>query len=703
MKPEAIVIQGTEMDQLRKRKPEENLAHYVLYSANNVLTALAVDGNKNAPNERTSVIVSQFLHNLSEINYKSRHTDDKNMSFFIGCAATTKDTRFVNLTSRGSSSSNCYEDNVEDVAEFIENFKMHSYFLKRFSTMRLHLVKLPIENLDHILDSDITSNYHKIIVWSNESNMKTLVFQALSSNLFKLSITWLFIGQNLPTIFDETKYDYGEESYIASINCIGDKIAQPIYIELLNGIIHFKSESRQVGSWSKPAGLRLHSTSLPILQGTVLNVAVREEKPFFYFERDRRGNVTAKGMITDLLTFIEIMLNIRFNVSVPKEKNSGTVNENGQWNGLIGLLQRREVDMVAADVSLTQNRRKVADFSPPFLMTSIGIAVKSKQVTFAGYLSLPFAVGVWILIATATILTTILLTASCSWSPSGKNFPKLSRDKGPPGNFFGCLFVTVSLLTQQAFLDLPRSTSAKVIFIVHCIFAFLILESYASVLTASLSSNFNKPPFTTLNELVDNHHYTFGIREGSSNVEYLKTSNSSVLRKAWQRISSSPSNFCNSTVLGLHKALTESFAYIDNYATLKYHLSSNCNLKVLKQGRAIRGYYFAFTKNSPFLKRVSNVFLKLSNAGILNLLKNRHFKIESNCNNDADNDNGVHFQHISGLISFLFMAYLGALLILLFENVVKRHQKHFKFLHKIFQTHKAKDMVHVSTRKLARK
>ena len=48
----------------------------------------------------------------------------------------------------------------------------------------------------------------------------------------------------------------------------------------------------------------------------------------------------------------------------------------GGWTGLVGMLLRNEIDVIAADLTITASRLSVMDFSKPFMSSSITLLLK---------------------------------------------------------------------------------------------------------------------------------------------------------------------------------------------------------------------------------------------------------------------------------------------------------------------------------------
>ena len=81
------------------------------------------------------------------------------------------------------------------------------------------------------------------------------------------------------------------------------------------------------------------------------------------------------------------MNNFSYDLFPSVDNRYGIENESGSWNGefqlykimlsrdfiqgLVGMLMRNEIDLIAADLTVTAARLKVMDFSKPFMSSSI--------------------------------------------------------------------------------------------------------------------------------------------------------------------------------------------------------------------------------------------------------------------------------------------------------------------------------------------
>ncbi|XP_076095693.1 glutamate receptor ionotropic, kainate glr-3-like [Mytilus galloprovincialis] len=69
----------------------------------------------------------------------------------------------------------------------------------------------------------------------------------------------------------------------------------------------------------------------------------------------------------------------QYEITQPLDGKWGAQMENGSWNGLIGQLERLDIDLVAAPVAVQISREKVVDFTIPYYYDSPAILLKKPD------------------------------------------------------------------------------------------------------------------------------------------------------------------------------------------------------------------------------------------------------------------------------------------------------------------------------------
>ncbi|GFR32441.1 uncharacterized protein TNCT_268261 [Trichonephila clavata] len=120
-------------------------------------------------------------------------------------------------------------------------------------------------------------------------------------------------------------------------------------------------------------------------------------------------NLTTKEIIGGFeVGFLELILkglHMPYTLDVPEKLVWGIPDQNGNWSGVMGMVQRGEADMAIGSIFVTQARMTVADFSTPYTWQDITFAtrmpgLKPKETAFLW----PFTYQLWIGIGIALVL-----------------------------------------------------------------------------------------------------------------------------------------------------------------------------------------------------------------------------------------------------------------------------------------------------------
>ena len=84
-----------------------------------------------------------------------------------------------------------------------------------------------------------------------------------------------------------------------------------------------------------------------------------------------------EGFIVDLVEEMSALGNFTYSLLESRDDRYGVEQRaGGDWTGLVGMLLRREIDVIAADLTITASRLAVMDFSKPFMSSSITLLLK---------------------------------------------------------------------------------------------------------------------------------------------------------------------------------------------------------------------------------------------------------------------------------------------------------------------------------------
>lgn len=89
--------------------------------------------------------------------------------------------------------------------------------------------------------------------------------------------------------------------------------------------------------------------------------------PMHYFVPRPDGTVKLAGFYAEVWTELERIMNFS-SVNYPSiDKVNGIPEKNGTWNGLVGMLQRHEIDAAVSNFLMNSQRSRAIDFTRPLL------------------------------------------------------------------------------------------------------------------------------------------------------------------------------------------------------------------------------------------------------------------------------------------------------------------------------------------------
>ena len=86
-----------------------------------------------------------------------------------------------------------------------------------------------------------------------------------------------------------------------------------------------------------------------------------------------------EGMFVDMLKILQSQLNFTYKITEPVDKSYGNF-INGSWNGFIGALEKKTIDLVMADLAITQERSEVVDFTTGLIKIDNKVPINNGQV-----------------------------------------------------------------------------------------------------------------------------------------------------------------------------------------------------------------------------------------------------------------------------------------------------------------------------------
>ncbi|KAL1436194.1 hypothetical protein MTO96_010931 [Rhipicephalus appendiculatus] len=332
----------------------------------------------------------------------------------------------------------------------------------------------------------------------------------------------------------------------------------------------------EIGTWSPSAGLNITEDEEDDddEEDEVLRVLSVPVSPFMMV-KEVDGKSVYSGFCVDLLDKLSQELDFKYELHVMMDGARGIQNDTGHWNGMIGEVIAGKADLALADLTITEMRERVIDFTLPYMTAGLVAVTKKGQPRSPGgiwafFLPLTREVWIYILLATACTIFVMYISARLSF----REWMLVDDGKGGECmenrfNLFNCfLFVLTTLLHQRVSLD-PRAPATRVLAGFWYFFTFIVLAIVVSNLCESILWQDSGPDYDSVDQLMKTPGFTYiAIRGGStrSYLEYVERSGRN-----------NPGTFAE----GLDRVKNEDkVAFIMEYATAAYVTQSDCEFSM---------------------------------------------------------------------------------------------------------------------------
>ncbi|XP_046564373.1 glutamate receptor ionotropic, delta-1-like [Haliotis rubra] len=336
------------------------------------------------------------------------------------------------------------------------------------------------------------------------------------------------------------------------------------------------------------------------------------ESPPFVFRREMNDSIIFSGVSIDLLNELARRLNFSYTTVEPEDGEWGA-HVNGTWTGLIGMLVEKKADLVLAPLAVMKSREEVIDFTVPYFYTNMGIIIQTPSATTLLTLVSPFQYMVLICIAISVVLTTVFLL-----------FMEMMSSNRPVDNlrYYGdAVFHVFAALMSKGSNSIPSAVSSRILMSAWLLFTMILAATYSGNLIASMTDGRQKQPFSSLEELVQQDNYRWGLVGRSFFETLFKDSNRSEFQAIWQGIESSsdggPEADNSDIAVHLRRVLNGRYAFISDETIFKIWLSDSCDLQFVKEQFFLQQAAVGLPNNSANTKIFSNEILQIYEKGLV--------------------------------------------------------------------------------------
>ncbi|XP_076114569.1 putative glutamate receptor [Mytilus galloprovincialis] len=354
--------------------------------------------------------------------------------------------------------------------------------------------------------------------------------------------------------------------------------------------------------------------------------------PFSPFVQFNNETDQYTGITIEILNQLSRDLNFTYEIQPPPDGNWGAEKYNGSWNGMVGQLQQREVDIVAAALTVHSDRETVMDFTYPYFYEFSSIIFKksdpdnSKWTRLLDPLSTTVLILVGICLPTASFILCLLENTN----------PFYNKRQGKRGlhNMSDSFWYMYGALLTQGGEHMAASSSGRTLLSCWWIFCIIMAATYSANFVAFLTVRKNKPPFDDIKGLIAQDEYKWGIAGDSIYESIFKDSNLPDRKLFWKGIvafnKTDPSVLNSETKSHIEKMLSEKYAFIDDHTGTAKLVANNCQVTLLPTD-IMSTYAIGLPNNSPFVEKFSNGIMTVLESGHVSKWRTNYWPYTSHC------------------------------------------------------------------------
>lgn len=214
----------------------------------------------------------------------------------------------------------------------------------------------------------------------------------------------------------------------------------------------------------------------------------------YHVNKTESGRMTSccKGLVIELLKMLEIDVGFHSDLHIVKDGKYGAKDaRTGEWNGMIGEILRGEADFAIADLTITDSRSRVVDFSHPFLQTgmSIMVSVEKKKSDWLVRFLVPYSWDLWLAAVGTLNVVFLALWILDRISPNGRYRRSTTVKEKKKFDIVASFWFTWGTIFHIDESEArPKSFSARAVTVCFAFGMTILTTSYTANLAAVLVS-----------------------------------------------------------------------------------------------------------------------------------------------------------------------------------------------------------------------
>ncbi|KAK3879798.1 hypothetical protein Pcinc_015671 [Petrolisthes cinctipes] len=327
------------------------------------------------------------------------------------------------------------------------------------------------------------------------------------------------------------------------------------------------------------------------------------DEPYLY--RRQRDNKTV-GVSMTLLQLLANKLNFSYTMTTRSVDGLWGTEENGEWNGLLGMIQHSHYHFTINSFLHTEERLDAFDVAEPITYEEVAVFLQ-KPAPLPKWMNLvrPFPIRIW-----GLLTVTLLLASGCFVLQAKVGGRGWNADMGPLRAILG---------QSSPYLTEPRLFAG--LWLLIC---FVLTAAYTSNLVGVFTKPAFPPRLTTLSQLLNSEKRLTTPDVGTATAKFLKDETVPFIRAFRGRVDlyTNESQCVAATMRGTHGFLG-STVYTSIIFANKYKLR---NWYRLEEPFNSYGKGWIYKKNMPFKEEMNKYIRKLKEAGLMDFWQKNEYE-----------------------------------------------------------------------------
>ncbi|XP_043967408.1 glutamate receptor ionotropic, delta-2 isoform X1 [Gambusia affinis] len=397
----------------------------------------------------------------------------------------------------------------------------------------------------------------------------------------------------------------------------------------------------RLATWDPVHGLNGTLTDRKLennMRGVVLRVVTVLEEPFVMVSENVLGKPKKyQGFSIDVLDALSNYLGFKYEIYVAPDHKYGSLQSDGQWNGLMGELVLKRADVGLSALTITPERESVVDFTTRYMDYSVGVLLRKAERTVDMFACLaPFDLSLWACIA-GTVLLIGILVYLLNWL----NPPRLPMGSVSSTTLYNSMWFVYGSFVQQGG-EVPYTTLAtRMMMGFWWMFALIVISSYTANLAAFLTISRIENSIQSLQDLSKQTELPYGTVLDSAVYDQVRSKamnpfeRDPMYSQMWRMINRTggADNNVEESREGIRKVKYGHFGFVWDAAVLEYVANNDedCSFYTVSSNAPDRGYGIAMQHGSPYRDIFSQRILELQQNGDMDILKLKWWPKDSPC------------------------------------------------------------------------